>query len=209
MSRALRPCGTVAALRRHQRRGETPCQPCRDAHSSLTRRVRRERREAAPVFVPSVGAVRRAQALAVDGYTANTIAAESFVHPSYLRHLWQGEYATVFAGTHRAVAATYEKLAGTGGPSVITARRAQRAGWAPWYAWDDDTIDDPDARPNLTGFDESTVRALMRGEDVESDRVDRREAAARLLARQHAPADIAAMLRVDPTTVYVYLREAA
>lgn len=33
------PCGTVAAYKRHQRAGETPCQPCRDAWSTKQREM--------------------------------------------------------------------------------------------------------------------------------------------------------------------------
>ena len=30
---ALKPCGTAAAYRRHLRRGERPCEPCRQAEA--------------------------------------------------------------------------------------------------------------------------------------------------------------------------------
>ncbi len=36
----LQPCGTSAAYRRHNDRGETPCQPCRDAWSEYKRAER-------------------------------------------------------------------------------------------------------------------------------------------------------------------------
>lgn len=34
MSRTLAPCGTVAAYNRHLRRGETPCDACREANTA-------------------------------------------------------------------------------------------------------------------------------------------------------------------------------
>lgn len=34
---ALAPCGTVAAYRRHQRHGETPCNACREAMAAAAR----------------------------------------------------------------------------------------------------------------------------------------------------------------------------
>lgn len=37
----LRPCGTMAAFRRHYRRGEKPCQACRDAFN-LYERMRKK-----------------------------------------------------------------------------------------------------------------------------------------------------------------------
>lgn len=39
--RNLQPCGTRAAYRRHRRRGETACQPCRDAAAAFKRKYHR------------------------------------------------------------------------------------------------------------------------------------------------------------------------
>lgn len=44
---ALRPHGTPAAYRRHQRHGETPCEACRQARNRYQAEYRRARREAA------------------------------------------------------------------------------------------------------------------------------------------------------------------
>lgn len=41
MARALKPCGTVAAYRRHRKNGEDPCDLCKKANAT----VQRERRE--------------------------------------------------------------------------------------------------------------------------------------------------------------------
>ncbi|MCP2339213.1 hypothetical protein [Actinomadura rupiterrae] len=37
MSRTLQPCGTRAAYKRHKRRGEQPCEPCRQANAAYIR----------------------------------------------------------------------------------------------------------------------------------------------------------------------------
>ncbi len=37
MSRPLAPCGTPSAYRRHLRRWEHPCRPCRAAHAAYER----------------------------------------------------------------------------------------------------------------------------------------------------------------------------
>ena len=42
--RELEPCGTEGAFKRHQRAGEEPCQPCRDAHNAWKREYEREYR---------------------------------------------------------------------------------------------------------------------------------------------------------------------
>ena len=38
------PCGTVAAYKRHQRRGEQPCQSCRAANAAYHRELYRRRK---------------------------------------------------------------------------------------------------------------------------------------------------------------------
>src|SRR5690606_29324388 len=46
--RTLKPCGTVAAYRRHQRHGEPPCDECRKAEAEHQRemyRIRKAKRE--------------------------------------------------------------------------------------------------------------------------------------------------------------------
>ncbi|WP_395109829.1 hypothetical protein [Actinomadura sp. SCN-SB] len=37
MARDLKPCGTTAAYQRHLRRGETPCDACREASNAENR----------------------------------------------------------------------------------------------------------------------------------------------------------------------------
>lgn len=44
---AFRPCGTMAAYRRHQRHGETPCRECKQAFSRWWQDRGRELRAAA------------------------------------------------------------------------------------------------------------------------------------------------------------------
>lgn len=39
-----KPCGTVAAYKRHQRAGETPCEPCRAAWAEAQREMYRKRK---------------------------------------------------------------------------------------------------------------------------------------------------------------------
>lgn len=46
------------------------------------------------------------------------------------------------------VAAVYDELSHLPGPSKQTATKARKSGYVPPAAWDDDTIDDPKARPS-------------------------------------------------------------
>lgn len=43
-ARDLKPCGTVAAYRRHQRHGEEPCEACKKAHAEYHRELYRKRK---------------------------------------------------------------------------------------------------------------------------------------------------------------------
>jgi hypothetical protein len=76
-------------------------------------------------------------------------------------------------------------------------RYAKRAGWVSCWAWDDSTIDDPAAKPNLTGtpgedlIDEMVVERLMAGDRVPHARmVERREAVERLTLRGKSAREI-------------------
>jgi hypothetical protein len=53
----------------------------------------------------------------------------------------------VHRGTAGQVARVYDELAMTPGPSTRARDAAARRGWVPPLAWDDDEIDDPQARP--------------------------------------------------------------
>lgn len=43
-ARAPEPCGTYAAFRRHQRAGEEPCRPCREAYNAHQREMYKRRK---------------------------------------------------------------------------------------------------------------------------------------------------------------------
>ncbi|MFE5368122.1 hypothetical protein [Streptomyces mirabilis] len=100
---------------------------------------------------------RRLQALAAIGFPFRRLGEHLPLHPVQVGHTARSE--KVQAGTHRAVAAAYKKLAHQNptehgirpGTALKIRRYAQAQGWAPPIAWDDDTIDDPNAHPDWTG----------------------------------------------------------
>ena len=96
--------------------------------------------------VPNVGTRRRLQALARMGWTIRMVAAECGLPESTLGYAATSN-TTVWQSTHDAVAAVYDRISGTVGPSQLGRTRAANAGWAPPLAWDD--IDDPDEVPEL------------------------------------------------------------
>jgi len=56
----------------------------------------------------------------------------------------------VMATTAEKVRAIYDELSMIPGPSDYGRVRAVNRGWVPPLAWDDDTIDDPNAKPHRT-----------------------------------------------------------
>lgn len=53
--------------------------------------------------------------------------------------------------TRAGVAALYEQLWNPAHPNPTAVAHARRHGWAPPMAWDDETIDDPNATPEGVG----------------------------------------------------------
>lgn len=101
---------------------------------------------------------RRLQALAAVGYPFRRLGGEHLpLHPAQVGSTARA--TQVMAGTHRAVADTYDRLAHQDptehgirpGTALKIRRYAQAEGWAPPSTWDDDTIADPNAHPEWTG----------------------------------------------------------
>lgn len=161
--------------------------------------------------IGATGAARRLRALAVMGWPAGEVAARAGVAETSVRAIRIGERATIPVGVHDAIAAVYDALSMTAGPSKrSTSIALRRHGWAPPLAWDDDDIDDPAATP----------RGRVRGDDVVDDlavaracgagaavparlrTIDRHEAVRRLTERGWSLEVIAAQLGVTPRTIH-------
>jgi len=124
-------------------------------------RVRRETADAVLAVTPGpaglapnavidgTGTARRVQALCCIGWTLT----EQARHVGWLVSNYAGLTAghPVTARNARLVAGLYDQLSMTPAPAGHPSARARRfaagKGWAPPLAWDDDTIDDPKARP--------------------------------------------------------------
>lgn len=175
MNHPLPECGTIAAYARHMRRREPVDRACKDIHAARMRDYRASIRNGEVRTVPALGVKRRIQALMAMGFTSAHIARELDVPDNLVRH-WYREGKTVYVATYEKVAALFERLEATVGPSQLSAARARKKGWPTSIAWDLETIDDPDAQPNLTGYDEETVRALIEGFQPEFEPQDLEEA---------------------------------
>lgn len=124
----------------------------------------------ATVHVDGTGTRRRLQALVAIGWSVSELGRRlsmDNVHRTI-------KTERVNAGTARAVRALYDQLWDTPPQPATRWERAavsrvhadaRRAGWAPPLAWDDDTIDDPAATPDLGASTDTRRRVHL--DDVE------------------------------------------
>lgn len=97
-------------------------------------------------LISSAGTLRRIHALMAIGWSHDEISAHCGMSTKVLANSRRPR-VTVRVAT--AVRVTYDELSMTPGPNRVTESRAARLGYAPPLAWDDETIDDPDAQPDL------------------------------------------------------------
>ncbi len=161
-------------------------------------------------MVPAVAAIRIAQGLTRHGYPAAVIAAMADVPLPVVRRLQAGRYRLVDPAHDRAV-----RLLGgrvrldvlPSGPSANTARaHARRLGWMPLAAWDDDTIGDPDALPDLGMpgddlVDEVAVERALAGERIALNEPERATAVQAGLARGIPVTAVAKLLGLNVSAV--------
>ncbi|WP_052281253.1 hypothetical protein [Nocardia vulneris] len=101
--------------------------------------------------VPVVGAQRRLRALVADGWPQKVLAQDLGLFPSNLGRLTHGE-RPITARWHRAVCELFDRKQLTPGPSQQARDYARAKGWARSWQWDEDTIDDPKARPTPSHY---------------------------------------------------------
>ncbi|WP_435643821.1 hypothetical protein ACR9VJ_26200 [Streptomyces sp. H49] len=109
-------------------------------------------------YVDPTGTRRRLQALMANGWPQLRLGPHIGRHPMYVNQLLA--QPRIYGVTAVAVAAAYDRLwnqdprqHGVREGTYKKVRGVARAhGWAPPGAWDDDTIDDPAAAPEWTGY---------------------------------------------------------
>lgn len=97
--------------------------------------------------VPSIGATRRVRALMAIGWRKADLQAQGV--PS--GQLVTRARAWISVAGWRQTRDVYDRLSMTPGPSQACRDRARSHGYAPPLAWDQDTIDDPRASPQMGG----------------------------------------------------------
>lgn len=156
-------------------------------------------------MIDATGTRRRIQALVAVGWTHKVLAPHLGVNPLYV-----GDFTTntlVTAAHARTVAAVYDRLWNkdplqhgvTNGGAKRSRNLAVRRGWPPPLAWDDETIDDPAAGPDLS----PPERELSRNELAEI----RREEIEHLASFGTSPQEISDRLGMHVKTVLEVLRD--
>ncbi|MFE3487497.1 hypothetical protein [Streptomyces griseus] len=102
-------------------------------------------------YIDSTGTVRRVRALIALGYTLIDIAESANVAVARVQTLAAG-YPSLRRTVAERITNAYQELSETSGTNTRAKNRARTNGWAPPATWDDDTIDDPLAHPEWTGY---------------------------------------------------------
>ena len=99
--------------------------------------------------VDPTGTLRRLRALVAFGYTQRDLAGRIGMFETNFGEIIRATHPQVAASTARRVETLYDELTAKPPvrPSKSAIRRAEARGWAPPLAWDDETIDDPEAKP--------------------------------------------------------------
>lgn len=98
--------------------------------------------------INSTGTRRRVQALAWMGWPASEVASRAGTTAATLQTLILPS-RQISVALARRVAAVYDELCLKQGPSKIAAGKARSLGFVSPMAWDDDAIDNPEAKPDL------------------------------------------------------------
>lgn len=138
--------GTEGAYRNSRCR----CPAAREAHRLVSKRRREGRHQ--PARIDRTGTARRLRGLAALGWPRDLIATQLGCSVRTLRTMQAETDPRGRAAVHRAtaarVAALYDRLSGTPGPSTPTRRAAHDNRWPSPLLWDGIDIDDPTATPH-------------------------------------------------------------
>jgi hypothetical protein len=126
------------------------CEACRGAMAAQQRAWEKRKYIHGHRQVPAAGTVRRIQALMALGWPHRLIADAAGVTVETVRNLNEAD-PRVFVESAEKIRRAYSALSMQVGPSRQVASVARNRGYVPPLAWDDDEIDDPDARPRDTG----------------------------------------------------------
>ena len=97
--------------------------------------------------IPAAGSIRRCRALIAIGHEYQDLIDESNLGLKTIQVLVAGRVDAISERSAAAVSRAYAVLSKRSGSSNRARSRAAREGWHGPMAWDEDTIDDPQAEP--------------------------------------------------------------
>jgi transcriptional regulator with XRE-family HTH domain len=98
--------------------------------------------------VDATGSIRRLRALHSIGWSQAEIARRIGWTPQNLNRYFITDPESIRLSTARSITALFNQLQLIPGPSQRSRNHARKLNWAPPLAWDEDTIDDPVAKPD-------------------------------------------------------------
>lgn len=137
--------GTYAGYMAHKKARDEKCGPCKAAAALYERWRGYDHALGRQRMVDATGTVRRIRALHALGYSRLDLATRLGMFENNLPRI--GRSGVVYRVVAEKVTALYDELSMIPGPSARAVAHAARKGWVPPLAWDDDSIDDPAARP--------------------------------------------------------------
>jgi len=120
--------------------------------------------------VDATGTIRRLRALIAIGHTYVSLAPHIGIHKDPLGRIARGERPQVRSATAEATTKAYRQLSRTPGTSTKSRLLASKNGWHGPLAWDEFTIDNPNAEPEVDeGYTPIAAKARdpLRRQDME------------------------------------------
>lgn len=180
--------GTNAGYIQHCLQAVPSCPPCRAAHSAYKRAARKRRalQQVDRFHTDATGTRRRIQSLIRMGWRYRDMDLWLSNEGATTHNLNRSDTRVVHVDTAKRVIEMYDALAMRTGPSVRNRKLAEKWGWPGPLAWDDDTIDNPAARPigigtdrprAKTDVDQAVVLRKMLGDETRDIRLTKAERA--------------------------------
>lgn len=192
-------CGTVAGHVRHLKTGEEACDACRRAKAEYQAMRRKAAALGRPLMTDAFGSQRRVRALWANGWTRKELAQRIGMHKRTMDRLIDTipakKISRLFA---ERIVLLYDFAEDSRGASR-TLKWAVKKEAAPTLAWDNETIDDPNAQPADWRRPE---RGTNRAEDIARD-------AAELMSYGESPEGAATRLGVTVGSMQTAIRRAA
>lgn len=158
-------------------------------------------------LIDSTGTLRRLRALVAMGWHMQDLGQRLPGHPEATRFMIRNGRPRVTGAMARAARDLYRQLVGTMVPETMWTRRTRKQaaglGWMPPGAWDDATIDDPEAVPydGLPAVGEVTdwvaIERALKGAEVQLTSLERHYAVHAGRARDWSYTKIANALRMS------------